>query len=330
MEIKKRNSQYDPDYVSKRDGISIEEASIKIENMKKRKATSLEGFILRHGEENGRLKFEQFQNTSKHTKEKFMQKYGNFEGEKKWHEYITKKDSTSLNWALKKADGEIELAQEIHKKRKEELSFSFNLEYFIDKYGELLAEEKMKEFISSKDSSSYDWALKKSGGDHKMAQKIYEERCLTKSIMFGKASKESLGVFSIIFDWLLENGFSKKDVLYGVEGSYEICLYDSITKYRYYYDFCIEPLKLIIEYNGEKFHPNYEKFSRNYLVENFKHPYDRTTSVDEFIKKDKDKIQNALNHGYDIHVIWSSDEDKIEKIKKIIKNKINYENFKNK
>lgn len=330
MENKKRKNFYDPEYVSIRDNISIEEASMKIQNMKKRKATSLEGFVLRHGEELGKVKFEEFQNTSKHTKEKFMQKYGHSVGEKKWEEYLLKKDSTSYSWALKKANGDADLAKEIHEKRKNELSISFDLDYFIKKYGETIAKEKMKEFYHSKDSSSYEWALKKSCGDHKVAKKIYDERCVNKSILFGKASKESLGIFMIIYEWLMGMGLSQNDIFFGAENRHEICLYDSSARYRYYYDFCIEPLKLIIEYNGEKFHPNYEKYSIDYLNENFKHPYDKSTSVEDFIQKDKNKIQNALNHGYEIHVVWSSDDEKIENIKKIIKNKIKYENFKNK
>jgi hypothetical protein len=62
---KKRNNMYDPIYVSERDNISIEDAKNKIENMKQNKVTSLAGFIKRHGEELGSIKYDKFKETSK-------------------------------------------------------------------------------------------------------------------------------------------------------------------------------------------------------------------------------------------------------------------------
>lgn len=320
---KKRNSMYDPVYVSKRDNISIEEAKNKIEVMKMNKVTSLSGFIKRHGEELGRIKFEQFKQTSKHTLEKYINKYGEDMGKSKWNEYILKKDSTSFEWALNKTNGDYKLAKDLHKKRIEDLSIKFDLDYFINRYGEENAEIEMIKFKKSKDSSSYDWALSKANGDYKLADKIYYERCESKCVSLGKASKESLEIFIPIRDWLLSKGFKNEDILFGVNSSKEICLYDKEIKKRYYYDFCIQSLNLIIEYNGETFHPNYNKYKMEYLQENWSHPYNKEINPSDIIKSDIKKIKNAISNGYDIHIIWSSDTNKIENIKKIIKNKIN-------
>jgi len=319
---KKRNNMYDPIYVSKRDNISIEEAKYKIDSMKMNKVTSLSGFIKRHGEELGRLKFEEFKNTSKHTLKKYIDKYGEELGKYKWNEYISKKDSTSFEWALNKANGDYELANKLHDKRIKDLSIKFDINYFISKYGEN-AEKELSKFKKSKDTSSYEWALRKSGGDYKLADRIYYERCESKSVTLGKASKESLEIFIPIIDWLLEKGFKKDDILLGIDDNKEICIYNMDSKKRHYYDFCLKSLNIIIEYNGETFHPNYDKYSIEYLVENWIHPYNKESNVLDIIKSDKMKIENALSNGYDIHIIWSSDDDKIDKIKKIIKNKIN-------
>lgn len=318
---------YDPVYVSKRDGITVEEAVIKVENFKKNKATSLSGFIHRFGDELGRLKFQKFQSTSRHTEEIYISRYGEEVGKKKWKEYLLKKDSTSFSWALKKCGGDIEKAKILSADRIEKLRVKFDLDYFINKYGAEAASMEMDKFYSTKDTSSYQWALKKANFDFKLADKIYQERCDSKSVGLGKASKESIIVLKPVFDWLIENGFESKDIFWGVEGSNEILLYDSTCKKRYYYDFCIESLKLIIEYNGETFHPNYEKHSIEYLKENFTHPYKKDMTAEAMIQKDKDKIAHALRFGYDIHIIWSSEENKTEKILQIIKNKIHeYEN----
>lgn len=320
---KKRNSMYDPVYVSKRDNISIEEAKNKIEVMKMNKVTSLSGFIKRHGEELGRVKFEEFKQTSKHTLDKYIDKYGEKDGKSKWDEYLIKKDSTSFEWALNKTNGDYTLAKDLHNKRIKDLSIKFNLDYFINKYGEENAEIEMIKFKKGKDSSSYYWALNKADGDYKLADKIYYERCESKCVSLGKASKESLEIFIPIRDWLLSKGFKNEDILFGVSGSKEICIYNKESKKRYYYDFCIQSLNLIIEYNGETFHPNYNKYKMEYLKENWSHPYNKEINSSDIIKSDKIKIKNAISNGYDIHIIWSSDIDKVEHIKKIIKNKIN-------
>ena len=84
---------YDPVHVSKKNNITIEEAKKLINDRKKKKATSLEGFILRHGEKKGKELFKKFQETSKHTLEKYKEKYEN--AEEKWNEYVSRKRVTS-------------------------------------------------------------------------------------------------------------------------------------------------------------------------------------------------------------------------------------------
>lgn len=323
MEKKKRNSMYDPIYVSKRDNISVEDAKSKIEVMKSNKVTSLTGFIKRHGEEIGRVKFEEFKESSKHTLKKYIDEYGDEYGYIKWNEYLSKKDSTSFNWALYKTNGDYKLAKELYDERIEKLSIKFDINYFINKYGNKDAENEMYKFKKSKDSSSYDWALNKADGDYKLADEIYYKRCEDKCVTLGNASKESLLLFNPLIDWLLEIGIKIEDIFCGIKDSNEICIYDKLNKKRYYYDFCIKSIGIIIEYNGEKFHPNYEKYNIDYLKNNWKHPYNDDISIEDLIKKDKDKINNAISNGYDIHIIWSSDCDKLESIKEIIKNKIN-------
>lgn len=50
---KPRNNIYDPNYISKRENISYEEALLFIENFKKNKATNKQNFIKKYGEEEG-------------------------------------------------------------------------------------------------------------------------------------------------------------------------------------------------------------------------------------------------------------------------------------
>lgn len=69
---------YNPDDISKRLNISIDEAEEFVKKYKKDKVTSKEGFINRHGENIGSQKFKQFQNTSalSSSDEWFKKKFG--------------------------------------------------------------------------------------------------------------------------------------------------------------------------------------------------------------------------------------------------------------
>lgn len=64
-QFQKRKNVYDPEYISKKKNISIEEAMLFVQNYKKNKVTSKEGFIRRHGLAQGELMFLNFQKTSK-------------------------------------------------------------------------------------------------------------------------------------------------------------------------------------------------------------------------------------------------------------------------
>lgn len=72
-----RKNIYDPEYISQREGISYEEAVTYINNYKKEKATSYDGFVKRHGKILGEAKFKKFQETSRtNTKDFYINKYG--------------------------------------------------------------------------------------------------------------------------------------------------------------------------------------------------------------------------------------------------------------
>jgi hypothetical protein len=145
-----RPNPYQPEYISIKMNISLEEAKAKVVEYKKNKNTSLESFIERHGKENGEEKFKKFQETSKHTKEKFINKLGRVEGEKKWNEYIETKKKTSKRsveyWIDKGYDYEQadELRKEFHR-----LNFNTSsVDYWMLKgLSQIDSEKKVKEIL---------------------------------------------------------------------------------------------------------------------------------------------------------------------------------------
>lgn len=281
MENLQEYSPYKPKYWMLK-GFTKKESLEQIEKYKKNKTTNLEGFIKRHGKEKGLKLFCDFQHSSKHTKEKYILKYGNERGLKKWETYLKSKDSMSLDWALKKAKGNPILAKKIYNKRKE--SIKTNMDKLIEKYGsEELAYEEYIKIVKSR------------------------------TVKFNKASKESLVILLPFYKKLLKK-YNKEDIKLGVDENHELHLYDRDNKKSYFYDFAIKSKKIIIEYNGEKWHPNYEKYSVEYLLENWNHIRSEKNAT-FYIEKEKSKLNFAISKGYEVLVLWSSDsvEENIKK-----------------
>lgn len=327
-------------------GFSNDESIEKVRIHRLKCIRTLESFIYNHGEINGLLKFKEFCDKSKHTLESFMKKYGKEDGKLKWDAYLKTKDSNSEKWALKKSNGDVYKANEILKERKKNVIVT--LDKLIIKYNDIeLAKEKLKDINKRKDSSSLKYFIKKTNGDLKLATILYKERSLKKDCMsinfflkktngdlklakdlqvselnrrnisFCIASKESLVYFIPLYKYLRKNGFKRSDIFLGVNGSYEYKLHDVDKNITFSYDFTVPSLGLIIEYHGEKFHPNIKKYGVNKLRENRWGKHFRL-DLDKSILKDKTKKELAITNNFEYIELWSSDSEEINK-EKIIK-----------
>ena len=122
----------------------------------------------------------------------------------------------------------------------------------------------------------------------------------------------------------------------GVKNNSEFSIYDKEKIKLNFYDFCVPELKIIIEYHGERFHPNPKKLTKEewekwrcYILNNKNKFKTLILTADEKYKLDQQKKKLALDNGYSYLELWSSDSHKEnwEKIKKFLKTKgINYEN----
>jgi len=74
----------------------------------------------------------------------------------------------------------------------------------------------------------------------------------------------------------------------------------------YYYDFLIEELNYIIEFNGDSFHANPKLFKED----DHPNPYVKNLTAKEIWLNDQKKNSIAKDVGYDIDVIWESDYNK--------------------
>lgn len=120
---------------------------------------------------------------------------------------------------------------------------------------------------------------------------------LTKGITVSKAEYEILS--------------EVKKVNPNLEVSHQYTLLDN-NKKQYIYDIRVN--NKIIEYNGDFWHCNPEKYSPNFV-----NPRTKLTALDTWMK-DQEKINFATNQGYEVLVVWENDfkQNKKETLKKCI------------
>jgi len=161
------------------------------------------------------------------------------------------------------------------------------------------------EEVCRKKLISIDNFIRKYGEDE--GRKRYEEWKKPKNIL--SYSKESIEFLKPIYNFLIKNKFSDKDIYWKEK---EYFLYDKDKNKRKFYDFTIPKLKLIIEYHGSIWHynPNYK------YKENFKNPLNGI-SLNELKENDDYKRQLAINNGFKIIEVFDTD-NKDEKQEEII------------
>lgn len=294
--------------------------------------TSLDSFIRKYGEDIGHLKFIEYVNKwkasiAKHDKKEL---YKNFI-KTNTVEYYTNKinPNTNSNYTIEEAEEILYLNRSkgfktIWKEVKCGLRknvFSNNIQKFLDKglsYDEAkqLVKERATTFKLEKLIQKYGleegtekWKKRQIKWQKTLNDKSEEEKSrilLSKIRNFPRVSKESIDFFTILMLKLNEENINidKYKIFYGLDN--EMILYNKELKRPYFYDFSIPELKLIIEYNGSTFHPNFDKLTGN-DINKWKCPF---LNIDAYEKRklDETKIEFAKSLGYDVLIVWDFDE----------------------
>lgn len=173
----KRKSMYDVEALMNKMKITYSEAE-KIVNQRKEKTRgSLEAYIRKYGEEEGKIRYDNFRRKCVISRESLISKYGEEEGNIKWQNYKNTRDSGSIEYFLKKFNNDEETAIKERKKMTDKMSKSHQKETYIEKF---IDGEKVYESIcKSKDSSSIDFFIKKYGKTEK-AYYEYMNSCKSK------------------------------------------------------------------------------------------------------------------------------------------------------
>lgn len=170
-----RKSMYDVESVAKKNNVNIKEAEILVENRKKATSGSLNTYISRYGEIEGKIRYDEFCRKSAHTLEIFVEKYGKELGPTKFEEYLKTK-SSSLNMQILRY-GEKE-GKERFEATSEKKKYSYSLIGHIEKYGEEEGRKKYDDFCKSR-SVTLEKMISKYG--EKEGRKKYQEMNLAKS-----------------------------------------------------------------------------------------------------------------------------------------------------
>lgn len=270
-------------WLKKTNGDLIEAKKLQLENKPK---FSLESCKLKYGEEEGYDIWKKRQDTWQLTLQS--------KPKEELDSINKRKDSSSMKWALKKCNGELNLAIDLYKTR-----------------------------AAKKDSASFNWALKKCEGDYNKAKSLYlESNHLRAQGSFNKTgrlySSESITWFDFIYQYLLDKGVDDTDILWKDK---ELPLLNETTKRMYLYDFTIIPLKMIIEYHGIAFHPKSP-------TQDWIHPF-RKSSALECYTKDQNKKTTAEKSGYTLIEVFSDEKiDMLPLVLELIDKKLDNRNRK--
>lgn len=176
----------------------------------------------------------------------------------------------SLSYWLKEAEGDEQLAKEMHSK-----SQTRDLSWFVNKFGE----EDGKKRYAAKTEKWLNTMGKKS--DEEM-QKINEKKVKKSGCFFSKAEKELFTTLKKTFPALTDQKALRRP--------------DTTDKKYYMYDMCLG--NKIIEYNGDFWHGNPELYDDTFVNPYTKEP---RSVINE---RDENKLRCAESHGYEVYVVW--------------------------
>ncbi len=188
-------------------------------------------------------------------------------------EKYASKYQTKIEYYLEKGFSKEDALLELSKRQT-----TFSKELCIGKYGEedgiKIWEKRQEKWIKSLGNNG-----NTRGGYSKISQKLFNE---------------------------LSNNIEHNDNIFYWEKNKEFLIKN--TKSFYLYDFTDTFNKKIIEYNGDQFHANPNK----YKPDDMPHPYHKKEGYTskEIWEKDRIKIDLASKNGYDVLIIWDSEYKK--------------------
>jgi hypothetical protein len=284
--------------------------------MSSRRTKSLDHFIKKYGEKEGKEHYEQSRaNAFKHqTLPYLIEMHGEIRGTEIYKEICAKKGHSSTLEGHISRYGEKE-GRKLYKEHNLTKGYHSTLEGHIEKYGPLEGPKKYEE--SCLRSSSVFRELEKLYGTK---QATIKYKSLTKEEIkkhlpdnaiktppYFKSKKGCVSKIATLFFEQLEECLGRK-LQYGTKKE-EFVIIDKTTGRRYFYD-CHDVLSnTLIEVHGVAFHPKEGDTS-------WANPFG--TKYEKIAEKDRKKKELAIQNGYKILVVWDNEINTKTKINKKI------------
>ena len=213
----------------------IEQAKIKLKE--RQNTSSLEKFIQRHGEEEGKIKYIETNKNKAPTLQNYIKLYGEKEGKLQYNKW------------------------------KDKMIGRYSLSWFIQKYGEKEGIIKREEWINKfkgKDSLSLAWFIRKYGNkDGKIKYKVFWKNRLEK---IKNVSLISIIFFEKLLNKLKENNLNFLKIYFNDN---EYLFYINNTEFSIIKpDFYIKDINLVIEFYGDYWHRNPNKYENTQEIQN--------------------------------------------------------------
>lgn len=263
------------------------------------------------------------------SREKCILRHGEIEGERIYLEYCEKQKNSSKrslsyweNTGLSNIDAQLFLKEyqsshvEKHLLNKsDEYKNNFHnrntpwrIEYYLERgYTKVEGELKISEIKKSSSLFCKEHYINKGyslSESIELSKDYWSKNCYNNVL---NISKESIKLFKPIIDELSK--IENICIYYGDKESNknEYFLYDKENKKYYFYDLTIlyNDIRLIVEYNGVKFHPNKEKLTTEEW-NNWRCLFTEQTADDKY-KTDLSKKELAIQNGFKYLEVWSSD-----------------------
>lgn len=235
----------------------------------------------------------------------FITRYGDDLGNEKWKNYLLKR---SMAYKIKREKGHrypkynldyfinlygIEKGTAVYNEKISKQRYGVSLQRYIDEYGEI---EGRKICHNIKDTTSLEKMIKKYG-NNKGTKKYIEHRSKFKPSdnFYSKKSK-------ILFDAIccksnIKAFYGRNEKLL-VLNEFER---KSINQKIMYLDFLYE--NNVIEFNGDVFHANPDRFDEN----DCPHPFKRGLASKIIWEYDNKKAEIIKTRGYNLLVVWESE-----------------------
>lgn len=261
---------------------------------KKFDTASLQSFVRRYGNDEGKKKFNEYvslQAKAGCKLEYFVEKYGKKEGEKKYNE-VCKSKAVSKKNCIEKYGKEV--GQKFFKNycKKQEYA-GCKLGYFIEKYGKEEGEKKYNEVCSMKSNSLTNF-IRKYGKEE--GEIRYKKLLSHSSIGFSHESQElfeeldkRLGEKALASQYFVKNNEKEVVVDYGNGKSKTFRL-----------DYVLE--NKVIELNGDYWHCNPSLYKVNDKF-NFN---GEVFIAKQIWTRDNERLKKLKETGYDVLVVWES------------------------